>query len=152
MLEPDAGEALRLAALTHDMERHFPGGPQQDPTTTPPDDPAYRTASTRSARPRIVGEWLRGAGADEELVEEVEALVLLHEVGGDRRADLLQAADSLSFLEVNVGSRGRAGSGTGAADRSGRELRQPDWMFEPDRARRARASSPEPLLRGGPWP
>ena len=26
-LEPDASEALRLAALTHDMERHFPGGP-----------------------------------------------------------------------------------------------------------------------------
>ena len=24
-LEPDAPEGLRLAALTHDMERHFPG-------------------------------------------------------------------------------------------------------------------------------
>ncbi len=30
-LEPDASEALRLAALTHDMERHFPGGPVDGP-------------------------------------------------------------------------------------------------------------------------
>ena len=26
-LDPGASEALRLAAVTHDMERHFPGGP-----------------------------------------------------------------------------------------------------------------------------
>jgi hypothetical protein len=95
-----AGEALVLAALTHDMERHFPGGPRMDPARTPPDDPEYcRAHSERSAG--IVGDWLRGQGAGEELVAEVEALILLHEVGGTPDADALQAADSLSFLEVN---------------------------------------------------
>lgn len=100
-LDPEPGEALVLAALTHDMERHFPGGPRMDPATIPADDAAYRTEhSERSAG--IVGEWLRGQGGDEELVTEVEELILLHETGGSPDADLLQAADSLSFLEVNA--------------------------------------------------
>ncbi len=100
-LEPGAGEALVLAALTHDMERHFPGGPHLDVATQPPDDRAYREAhSQRSAR--IVGDWLRAQEeADAELVEAVEELILLHEWGGYHAADVLQAADSISFLEVN---------------------------------------------------
>jgi hypothetical protein len=99
-LEPDAPEALRVAALTHDMERHVPGGPQMDPATMPPHDDAYRRAhSERSAR--IVGDWLPGQGAEPGLMREVERLVLAHETGGADDEDLLQAADSLSFLEVN---------------------------------------------------
>jgi hypothetical protein len=100
LLELDAGasEAARLAALTHDIERHFPGGPSVDPSA-PPDEPTYlREHSDRSAR--IVGEWLRDQGA-EELVAEVEELVRRHEIGGTPAADLVQAADSLSFLDVN---------------------------------------------------
>jgi hypothetical protein len=95
-LDPDAGLALRLAALTHDIERNFPGGPAPDPG-----NPEYeREHAERSAR--IVGEWLAENGAGEELTGEVRRLVAAHEVGGWREADLLQAADSLSFLEVNA--------------------------------------------------
>jgi hypothetical protein len=98
-LDPGATEAVRLAALTHDMERHFPGGPSVDPSA-PPDEPTYlREHSERSAR--IVGEWLRGEGAHDALVADVQELVQLHEVGGTPAADLVQAADSLSFLDVN---------------------------------------------------
>jgi hypothetical protein len=101
VLDPDAGEAARLAALTHDMERHFPGGLQMDPGTMAPHDDAYREAhSARSAR--IVGEWLREQGAEEQLARDVERLVLAHEIGGGPEEDLVQAADSLSFLEVNA--------------------------------------------------
>ncbi|MBA2384480.1 MAG: DUF4202 domain-containing protein, partial [Actinobacteria bacterium] len=42
VLEPDASETLQLAALTHDMERHFPGGPVPDLTVPPEADLAYR--------------------------------------------------------------------------------------------------------------
>ena len=99
-LEPDAGEALRIAALTHDIERHFPGGPQLDMATQRPDDEAYNRAhSERSAR--IVGDWLSAEGADASLVTEVRALVLDHEFGGWHEADVLQAADSISWLETN---------------------------------------------------
>jgi hypothetical protein len=95
-LDAEAGLALRLAALTHDIERNFPGGPAPDPT-----DPDYaRVHADRSAR--IVGEWLASQDAPKELTAEVARLVAAHEVGGWREADVLQAADSLAFLEVNA--------------------------------------------------
>jgi hypothetical protein len=95
-LSPDAGPGLRLAALTHDIERHFPGGPAPDPA-----DPGYaRRHAERSAL--IVRDWLEGRRAPDGLVGEVARLVAAHEVGGWPDADLLQAADSLSFLEVNA--------------------------------------------------
>ncbi len=101
VLAPDAGEALRLAALTHDMERHFPGGPTQDLTLPAGDDLAYRDAHSRRSA-EIVGAWLLEQGAVDTLRTEVERLILLHETGGCADADLLQAADSISFLEINV--------------------------------------------------
>ena len=98
-IAPGSSEAVRLATLTHDMERAFPGPDQ--PVMTTFDDPEYLAAhSARSAR--IVGAWLREKGADEQLVSEVEDLLRVHEVGGWTEANLVQAADSLSFLETNV--------------------------------------------------
>ena len=98
-LDPEASLALVLAALTHDIERFFPGGPKQDKAGKPWDDPEYNRAHCeRSAA--IVGEWLRSQGADPELAQEVEELIRAHEFGGAPEADLLQAADSISFLET----------------------------------------------------
>ena len=96
---PDSSEAVRLATLTHDMERAFPGPDQ--PVIKTLSDPEYeRLHSLRSAR--IVGAWLREQHASEALVEHVEALIVAHEFGGWPEADLVQAADSLSFLETNI--------------------------------------------------
>ena len=134
-LDAEASEALRLAALTHDIERHFPGGPVVDLTKAPEDDVEYRRAhSERSAG--FVREWLRAEGADDELVNEVARLIELHEVGGDPDADLLQAADSLSFLEVNIDLPARwAAEGRCSFERG---LDQHRWMFERIRIERAR--------------
>lgn len=95
--EPSA--ALRLASLTHDMERAYPeGSPRWEPGRGW-DDPLYTIAhSERSAR--IVGDFLRDRGAEEPFVREVVHLILFHETGGFEEADILQAADSLSFLET----------------------------------------------------
>ncbi|WP_106475893.1 hypothetical protein [Phytohalomonas tamaricis] len=93
-----ASEALRFAALSHDAERFFPGGPTGTPTNGF-DDPDYLFAhSTRSAD--IVEEWMRGQGAEATLCRQVRRLILRHEIGGGWEADILQAADALSFLEV----------------------------------------------------
>jgi hypothetical protein len=101
-LAPNATEAMRLAALTHDMERAFPGPDQPIHCILKGfDDHEYNAAhAARSAR--IVGAWLREQGTDEALVEEVERLIRAHEDGGWAEANLVQAADSLSFLEVNT--------------------------------------------------
>jgi hypothetical protein len=98
-IAPGTREAVRLAALTHDMERAFPG--PDSPQMTSLNDPVYNQLhSERSAR--IVGAWLRGNGASEGLVQNVETLILAHETGGWLEADLVQAADSLSFFDTNI--------------------------------------------------
>jgi hypothetical protein len=98
-ISPGSREAVRLAALTHDMERAFPGS--DSPVMSGLGDAAYHTAhSARSAR--IVGAWLRENGAEDALVRDVEALIRVHEDGGWPEADAVQAADSLSFLATNV--------------------------------------------------
>jgi hypothetical protein len=84
--------------LTHDMERAF-GGPDAIPIKM--SDRAYEEAhSNRSAR--IVGEWLRANGARAELIDAVQRLIRVHEWGGSPDANLVQAADSMSFLETNI--------------------------------------------------
>jgi Domain of unknown function (DUF4202) len=101
-LKPDASEEMLLAALTHDMERAFPGpdSPSLDPKDGV-DNPGYNNAhSERSAR--IVSNFLQEHGASHESIEEVARLIRAHEYGGDDEENLVQAADSLSFLEVNV--------------------------------------------------
>jgi len=98
-LAPDATLAMRLATLTHDMERAFPG-PDQPMARSFVDAEYYAAHSARSAR--IVGAWLREQRAGDELAAEVEDLVRAHEIGGWPEANLVQAADSLSFLATNV--------------------------------------------------
>jgi hypothetical protein len=140
-LEPGASEALRLAALTHDIERYFPGGPSQDLAKAPEDDAEYRRLhAERSAS--IVHEWLLGHGVAAPLAEEVARLIRLHEVGGDAAADLLQAADSLSFLEINIDlPRTWAAAGRCSVARG---IDQHRWMLERIRLPRARELA-EPL-------
>jgi hypothetical protein len=99
LIAPGSREAVRLATLTHDMERAFPGPDQ--PAAKRLDDPVYNKAhAERSAR--IVGAWLREQHADDGLVRDVEELIRAHEDGGWPEANMVQAADSLSFLDTNV--------------------------------------------------
>jgi len=92
---------MRLAVMTHDIERMFPGGPSFDKRNGRWDDPCYLYAhASRSAE--SVGVWLHGLGPVGQSVHlsEVRRLITLHEFGGLDGADLVQAADSLSFLET----------------------------------------------------
>jgi hypothetical protein len=134
-LDPQAGEALRLAALTHDMERHFPGGPVSDLSLQPEEDMEYRRLhSERSAQ--IVAEWLADQRADEALIVGVKRLILAHETGGAADEDLIQAADSLSFLETNTALI--AGWYTSGKCSRERAKAQHQWMFERIGLERAR--------------
>ncbi|MDQ4018578.1 MAG: DUF2218 domain-containing protein [Actinomycetota bacterium] len=102
-LRPDASEALRLAALLHDADRELGGVPVAEQVANWDDEEALRTHAERSAA--IATRWLRAQGADAALVQAVGDLVRQHETGGTTDADLLQAADSLSFLDVNPAAR-----------------------------------------------
>lgn len=99
-LEPEAPEPLVLAALLHDMERDVPGGPKLDKQRQRWDDPDYNRAHCERSV-AVVGGWLRGRRASERFVEGILP-IREHEFGGSPHGDLLQAADSLSWLEVNA--------------------------------------------------
>jgi NADPH:quinone reductase-like Zn-dependent oxidoreductase len=100
-LDPGAGEALELAAVIHDIERAFPADDDPyDPDAAPGANGYEDWHQRRSAE--IGARWLREQNAPEALTADVAALVRVHETGGSPRADLLQAADSLSFLETQT--------------------------------------------------
>jgi hypothetical protein len=132
-LDPEATEALRIAALTHDIERDFPGGPAQS-ADVPANDRKYRDAhQARSVE--IVSAWLREQGRA-DLVAAVSDIVGTHEWGGSPGADLVQAADSISFLETTA----REAPGWIRNGRYSRErtVDQITWMYARIRLPRAR--------------
>ncbi len=99
---PDAPLSVQLATLTHDMERAFPGddAPSQKNMRTA-NDTAYAIAHGRRSA-RFVAEWLTEQAADESFIHAVSELIVVHELGGWPEANKVQAADSISFLEVNA--------------------------------------------------
>jgi hypothetical protein len=98
-LDADAPETLRVAAVLHDIERAFPDPDAPWDSARDWDDPDYnRWHQDRCAE--IAARWLREQDADPAFAAEVERLIRVHEDGGWPEADLLQAADSLSFLET----------------------------------------------------
>jgi malate synthase len=100
-LQPGASEALRLAAVLHDIERAFPDTEAGWDSSRDAGSADYnRWHQDRCAE--IAARWLGEHGASDALVEEVAALIRVHEDGGWPEADLLQAADSLSFLDTMV--------------------------------------------------
>jgi len=144
VLNPAAGIGLQIAALTHDIERAFP----TDDAPPAHDDPASLEYNgwhqERSAR--MAAEWLSAQGAPPVLAEEVRSLIGAHEYGGWPDADLLQAADSLSFLEVQVdGFAERVAAGRLSRDAAERKLR---FMHDRIRVLRARELA-GPMLETG---
>jgi kynurenine formamidase len=100
-LDPRASEALQVAAVTHDIERAFPDADAPWDSARDWSSPDYnRWHQDRCAD--MVAAWLAEQGAPADVAAHTEALVRVHEEGGDEEADVLQAADSLSFLETMV--------------------------------------------------
>lgn len=137
-ITPDATLEARLAAVTHDIERMFPGGPTPNFSRAAWDDPAYLYPhQLRSAE--FVDAWLTNEAPVADLdIAEVRRIVGLHEVGGLGLADDVQAADSLSFLETLTGLAGewvRAGT-------CSREVAIAKLTYSVDRIRIDRARKP----------
>ena len=99
VLEPRARPPLRLAALLHDIER---ASPDADSTFSSGRDWALSVyVDYHQGRcARLLARWLAEHGAEPAFTSAAVALVAVHEHGGWPEADLLQAADSLSFIET----------------------------------------------------
>lgn len=99
-LQPDADEALQIAALGHDIERAVEE--RKIRREHYPDYDAFKAAHAENSA-LILREIIEDCEvSDQSLVDEVCCLVQQHEVGGDPRADLLKDADGISYFDVNL--------------------------------------------------
>jgi len=99
LLEPDADQALQIAALAHDIERAVEAGKIERSEYNDYDE--FKVAHAQNSA-MILKEILSECRVPAEVVREACRLVSFHEFGGTRRSDLLRDADSISFFEVNL--------------------------------------------------
>jgi hypothetical protein len=98
-LMPDADEAFKIAALGHDIERAI-----EERKVKRNDYGSYREFKHDHAlnSAKILVEITKECNVSQELIDKVFFLVQNHEIGGNRRVDLLRDADSISFFHVNL--------------------------------------------------
>lgn len=98
-LKCDAGPALALAALAHDIDA-------ADPATVVRRDDFDIYDEYKAAHARASARILRGILLQCEVAQEVTKracrLVEMHEFGGDPEANVLRDADCLSCFSVNL--------------------------------------------------
>ena len=101
-LNPQADEAMQIAAVAHDIERAF----RQDDVMANIEKLSY--TATEVLRPHeergaeVIAEFLKQQNADEQLIAKVKMLVSRHEEGGNDEQNLIKDADSISFLENQI--------------------------------------------------
>lgn len=103
-LNPNADEAMQVAALSHDIERAFRGtGDKQNERLKQKgfiSEEHLEEHQNRGAE--IMADFLTKEGASSDFIAKVKHLISQHEVGGDDEQNLIKDADSLSFFENNV--------------------------------------------------
>ncbi len=98
--KPNADEALRIAALGHDIERAI-----EERKVRREDFGDYDALKAAHAENSavILREIMKECEvSDPSLINETCRLVEAHEVGGDPSSDLLRDADGISFFDVNL--------------------------------------------------
>ena len=98
-LDPEADDALQIAALAHDIDRAIEEIKVKRKDFD--DYDAFKAAHAKNGA-EILRPVLIACEVEQDIVKEVCRLVTCHETGGDERADLIKDADSLSYFEVNL--------------------------------------------------
>lgn len=98
-LDPTADQALQIAALSHDIDRAVTE--RKVHRADYPDFETFKKAHAENSV-TLLREILATHDVEQSIVRESCRLVLLHEIGGCPRSDLLKDADSLSYFEVNL--------------------------------------------------
>lgn len=95
----NCGEAEKIAAYSHDIERAFRDESKKTPENYLDID-FLRAHEEWGAE--IMRKFLTEKNASLELIETVVHLISRHEEGGDEVQNALMDADSVSFFETNV--------------------------------------------------
>jgi len=98
-LKPDADEALKIAALAHDIERAIEKRKVRRKDYR--DYDKFKNAHALNSA-NILLEIMKECNASKELTDDVFCLIRFHETGGSRRVNILRGADGISFFHVNL--------------------------------------------------
>ena len=98
-LTPDADEALKIAALGHDIERAIEK--RKVKRKDYKDYDKFKNAHALNSA-KILLEIMKECNASKELTDDVFHLIRFHETGGSRRVNILRGADGISFFHVNL--------------------------------------------------
>ena len=98
-VDPDADVALQLAALAHDIDRADDNKKVQRFNLNNYD--LFKAAHAKNSA-SILNHILHEYSVESLIINEACRLVILHEVGGDARSNLLKDVDSISYFEVNM--------------------------------------------------
>ena len=98
-LNPDAGEALKIAAFGHDIERALES--RKVKRTDFSDFNEFKAAHARNSAV-ILMEIMKECVLPDNIKRDVYRIVCLHETGGDPHSDIVRDADGISFFEVNL--------------------------------------------------
>ena len=98
-LKPDADEALKVAALGHDIERAIEERKVKREDFSSFDE--FKKAHALNSA-RIMAEIVKDYTISNELAEDIFSLVAHHETGGNERAEVLKEADTISYFDVNL--------------------------------------------------
>jgi hypothetical protein len=101
-LKPEADEAMQIAAYAHDIERAFREGSNDDFFKDKEFNDPEKLKEHEEKGAMIISEFLEKNNYEHSNTARVYNMVRHHEEGGDLESDLIQGADSLSFLENNV--------------------------------------------------
>jgi len=99
-LKPDADEALKIAALCHDIERAITGISEKDLKDYSNINKFKKEHAARSAK--ITCDLLKKYDYNEKVIKKVKSLIEKHEEGGNEEETILMEADSLAFFDYNI--------------------------------------------------
>jgi len=97
-LKPNADEALQIAALAHDIDRASKNKVQRADFGDYDD---FKAAHAKNSA-HILRKILEKHNLPTAMVKKACHLVLCHEIGGDKEADLLKDADSIAYFDYNL--------------------------------------------------
>lgn len=98
IIDTNADETLKIAALAHDIDRAVPPRIRRNENETYDD---YKVRHSRRSA-QLISELMVEYGFPKESIERTYHLVNKHELGGDKGSNIIKDADSISFFSNNI--------------------------------------------------
>ena len=96
---PFADDRMKIAALAHDIERAYKDKKIKREDYSDFND--FKRAHAENSA-KIVRSILSDLNFSKDFIDDVCELIRLHEFGGNKRADCIKDADSISFFDTNL--------------------------------------------------